>query len=253
MSKYTLISVAILLCQTLTGFGQPMLQASGSYWHMPVLDELIQSYNFAHPWQETEIHPLGQAYSLGAGWNQSIYAPRALHAIGIVEYSFQNTLIDSPSSTFRAGFHAASVLAYVRTHPKCLTTKIQSSGPLGTRWYLELGGGWQWNMPYVKKHGIAVTIYDDKPYRSISSNFVATAGTGWHALTIGSLVLTLHGGVRWNPSLHLEQFATAIQGHNETRLSDSQDNVWLFQGGIRLTLSSLRKNWWDEPRRGDKS
>ncbi|MFN5620211.1 MAG: hypothetical protein ACK478_02820 [Flavobacteriales bacterium] len=251
MKARLLIAIACMLSLAINA--QPLLQATGSYWHMPVLDELIQTYNIAHPWQETQIRPIAQAYSLAAGWNQSIYAPRAIQGIATLEYSFQNTLIESPSQTFRAGFHAASAMAYVRSHPKCLTTKIQSSGPLGTRWYLELGGGWQWNMPYVRKFGTAVTIHDGKPYRSFSSNVVAYTGTGWHALTIGSLVLTLHGGVRWNPSLHLTEFATAIQGHNETGLKNSQSNVWQFQGGIRLTWSSLRKNWWDEPRKGDKS
>jgi hypothetical protein len=252
--KYRLLTyLAILLVPTLSALAQPLLQASGSYWHMPVLDELIQTYNLARPWQATQIHPIGQAYSLAAGWNQSIYAPRAIQGIATLEYSFQNTLIESPSQTFRAGFHATSAMIYVRSHPKCLTTKIQSAGPLGTRWYVEIGSGWQWNMPYVRKHGTPVSIHDGEPYGSLSSNFVAYTGTGWHALTIGSLVLTLHGGVRWNPSLELNDFATAIQGHNETGLVDSQSNVWLFQGGIRLTWSSMRKNWWDEPRKGDKS
>lgn len=233
--------------------GQPMIQLEGNYWHMPELDKVLQAYNFAHPWQSISLVPIGQSYSLSAGWNQSLYAPRAIHAIGLVHYGYQTTRIESPSSALTAGFHTAGISALIRTHPKCIVKKVQSAGPLGTRWYLQMGGGYLWNMPFAFKHGQRVMLRDKDSYRSVSGNFRFSAGTGWHALTIGPLILTLEANAIWMPKFKLEGFATAVMGHNELNLTESTRNAWMLQGGMRLTWGKLRKNWWDEPRSGDKS
>lgn len=232
---------------------QPLVQLEGNYWHMPVLDNVIQAYNFAHPWETVQLVPIGQSYSLSAGWNQSLYAPRAIHAIGLVHYGYQTTRIESPSALLTAGFHTAGLSAMIRTHPKCLVKKVQSAGPLGTRWYLQVGGGYLWNMPFAFKHGQRVTLHDTDPYRAVSGNVRLSLGTGWHALTIGSFILTLEANALWMPQFTLDGFATAVMGHNQLALDETAYNAFMLQGGLRLTWGKLQKNWWDEPRKGDKS
>jgi hypothetical protein len=248
------ITIALINCLWIAAVqAQPLFQLDGQYWRMPAIDKIIQSYNLGHPWQTKKIAPIGQSYGISAGWNQPIYAPRAFQAIALINYRYQTTQIESNVSTLVAGFHMGGISAHLRSHPRCLIKKVQETGPLGTRWYVQCGGGYQWNLPFARKHGERVTLYEDEPYRSISGGWQLSIGTGWHALSIGRVILTFDANAYWLPSLELNGFARAIQGHNELQLSERAQNVWMLQGGLRFTWSKMRKNWWDEPRHGDKS
>lgn len=252
--KSASIAIALLLSIAFESMhAQALMQLDAQYWQMPAIDRLIQSYNLGHPWQTQQIRPIAQSYGISVGWNQSIYNPRAFQGIALLDYRYQTTQIESNVSTLVAGFHMAGASIHLRSHPRCLVKKVQDAGPLGTRWYLQCGGGYQWNMPFARKHGERVTLYEDEPYRSISGSMFLSAGSGWHAFTIGSLVLTLDANAMWYPQLQLDGFARAIQGHNELQLSERAQNVWIVQGGLRLTWSKMRANWWDMPRQGDKS
>jgi hypothetical protein len=130
---------------------------------------------------------------------------------------------------------------------------VQETGPLGTRWYIQLGSTYNWNLPFVKKYGEHVTIGNNQPYRNITSQLGISGGTGFHAFNIGSSIFTFETNLTWFPQFELDQFATAVLGHNEARLPSMDKNCFLLQGHIRVTIQKKNNNWWDAPRRGDKS
>jgi hypothetical protein len=245
------ISIVFFLEHSL--LAQPVLQVEGGYWHFPVIDEIFQAYKLAHPWTDKKVEPLGIGAGLAIGWNQQIFAPRGLHAIGLAHYRYQATALQNSSAPLHAGFHQTCAELLIRSHPRCLLKDVQQTGPLGTRWYIQLGGGYSWNLPFASKYGEQVYINNNEKYRSISGQMHLTSGTGWHALTIGSLIITLETTLTWYPRFELDSFATAVLGHNEPSFSETAYNSMLIQGHLRLTYRKKSKNWWDAPRSGDKS
>ena len=252
MKYWSTLAGALIFLATLAR-SQPVIQVESGYWHFPLIDDIVQTYQFSHPWNEETIVPLGISAGAAAGWNQQVYAPRGLHALGLVHYRYQTTAWESSSNALTAAFHTLSADIHLRTHPRCLFKQVQNTGPMGTRWYVQLGGGMEWNLPLAVKHGEKVTLAGNAPYTTISRNLKIAMSSGWHTLSIGPLILTLEAGASFYPQFRLEGFATAINGHNEMQLAEVAKNVWLMQGAIRLTYSKAKKNWWDAPRQGDKS
>lgn len=232
---------------------QPVAQIEAGYWHFPVIDQIFRTYQLSHPWVETEVTPIGLSTGIGLGWNQEIFSPRGLHAIGLIHYQFQTTSLKNSSIPISAGFHQASAEILMRSHPRCLYKDVQQTGPLGTRWYIQLGGGYSWNLPFAAKYGEHVYLSNDEKYRSITSQVHGTGGTGWHAFSVGSIIFTLESTVTWYPRFTLDSYATAVLGHNEPALTETARHSFLFQGHLRITYRKNSKNWWDTPRSGDKS
>jgi hypothetical protein len=248
------LHITVVLAMSLAqAMAQPVAQVEAGYWHFPIIDDIFRTYQLAHPWSNAEVAPIGMGLGVAAGWNQRLFAPRSLHAIGLVHYRHQTTSWKNSSVPLKAGFHSAELEVLIRSHPRCLTQDVQNTGPLGTRWYVQLGGGYNWNVPFARKYGERVTIANDKRYSSVSGQLSASAGTGLHAFTIGSLIFTLETTVTWFPRFTLDGFATAVLGHNETSLPEEALNCMLLQGNIRITHQKKTKNWWDAPRSGDKS
>lgn len=248
-----ILAIILFVCFAVCGKTQPILQAEAGYWQFPTIDRIFQTYELAHPWNDVSIQPLGIGAGVAAGWNQNIFAPRGLQALGTLHYRYQATSWSRASLPLIAGYHAASIEIKVRSHPRCLLQEVQNTGPLGTRWYVQFGGGYGWNLPFAKKYGERVSIHNDERYRSISGQFYAVAGTGWHAITIGSYVLTLETNLSWFPRFSLEGLATAVLGHNEPGLAETAINSLLLQGCLRITRLKKSNNWWDRPRSGDKT
>ncbi len=248
-----LFSIAFVIILTRSVVAQPVAQIEAGYWRFPVLDHVFRTYQLSHPWVKSEVAPIGLSTGIALGWNQEIFAPRGLHALGLVHYRHQTTSLQNSAIPIRAGFHQACTELLIRSHPRCLIKDVQQTGPLGTRWYIQLGGGYSWNLPFAMKYGEQVYINNTEKYRSISGQMHFTSGTGWHALTIGSLIVTLESTLTWYPRFTLDSFATAVLGHNEPALSETARNTMLIQGHIRFTYRKKSKNWWDAPRSGDKS
>jgi len=251
MKRY-LIAIAFLV-HVVACIAQPIVQVDVGYWHFPVIDNIFKTYQLAHPWSTQEIKPIGIGSSISAGWNQRLLASRGLQAIGLVQYSYQATEWKNSGQALVAGFHTGGFNFSLRSHPRCLYKEVQNTGPLGTRWFIELGSGYSWNFPFARKWDERVSISNQQPYRSISGQFNARLSSGWHALTVGPAIITLEGGLTWFPRFELEGFATAVLGHNEPVLSEVAVNCLLAQATLRVTLGKKTKNWWDAPRSGDKS
>jgi hypothetical protein len=232
---------------------QPVAQLEAGYWHFPSIDHIFRTYNLSHPWSDSEVAPISMSSGFALGWNQKVYAPRGVHAIGLVHYRYQSNTLQRSSSPIRAGFHQVCTELLIRTHPRCFVKEVQQTGPLGTRWYIQLGAGYSWNLPFASKYGEKVYVANDERYRSISGQFHLSGGTGWHAFTIGPLAVTIESTVSWYPKFTLESFPTAVLGHNQPGLSETNRNSFLLQGHIRFTYLKKSKNWWDAPRGGDKS
>jgi hypothetical protein len=249
------IRLAILLWVILghASLAQPVAQLEAGYWQFPAIDRIFQAYQLAHPWSTSSIQPMGIAAGIGGGWNQALFAPRGLQALGLVHYRYQTTSWNGQYPSLIAGFHQVSAEILLRSHPRCLVKEVQNTGPLGTRWYVQLGSGYAWNLPFARKYGEQVNIHSDEKYRDVSGQFYCTGGTGWHAFTIGTYVLTLESTVGWFPQFSLDGFATAVLGHNESNLAETAKNSLFAQACIRLTRLKKNANWWDRPRSGDKS
>jgi hypothetical protein len=243
-----ILFITLFVFITLYGKSQPIVQAEAGYWQFPVIDRVFQAYQLAHPWNESSVQPLGLSAGVAAGWNQNIYALRGLQALGTIHYRYQSTSWSRISMPLIAGYHSASIEMLMRSHPRCLLQDAQNTGPLGTRWYIQLGGGYAWNLPFAKKYGERVTIHNDERYHSISGQFHGIVGTGWHALTIGHYVVTLESTLSWFPQFSLDGMATAVLGHNEPRLAETAQNSLLLQGCLRFTRLKKSSNWWEQPR-----
>lgn len=239
--------ILLFACFAYSGMSQPIVQAEAGYWQFPVIDRIFQAYQLAHPWDDVSIRPLGFGAGIAAGWNQEIFTPRGLQALGTIHYRYQATSWSRASLPLIAGYHSTSIEVLLRSHPRCLLQDVQETGPLGTRWYIQLGGGHAWNLPFASKYSERVTIQNEERYRSISRQFYAVAGTGWHALTIGSYVLTLESTLSWFPQFSLNGMATAVLGHNEPSLSETAKNCFLLQGCLRFTRLKKTNNWWEKP------
>jgi hypothetical protein len=232
---------------------QPVAQLEAGYWHFPIIDKILRAYDLAHPWTAANVAPTGIGAGVALGWNQKIYAPRGLHAIGLAHYRYQSTSLKNAALPLRAGFHQACAEILIRSHPRCLLKDVQQTGPLGTRWYIQLGGGYSWNIPFASKYGERVYVTNSQKYRNVTGQTHLTGGTGWHAISLGPLIVTLESTLTWYPHFSLDSFATAVLGHNEPRLSETARNSLLVQGQLRFTYRKKSKNWWDAPRTGDKS
>ena len=252
MMKRLHITVVLVMCLA-QAMAQPVAQVEAGYWHFPIIDDIFRTYQLAHPWSNAEVSPLGLGLGVAAGWNQRLFAPRSLHAIGLVHYNHQTTSWKNNNVPLKAGFHHAGLEVLIRSHPRCVIQDVQNTGPLGTRWYVQLGAGYGWNLPFARKYGERVEVANDERYFSVSGQFSTSAGTGIHAFSIGSIIFTLESTVTWFPRFALDDFATAVLGHNEPSLPEEARNCLLLQGHIRLTHRKKSKNWWDAPRSGDKS
>ena len=246
-----LMHIAFFLLIAAAGSSQPIVQAEVGYWQFPVIDRIFQAYQLAHPWNDASPQPLGISAGMAAGWNQKLYDPRGLQALGTIHYRYQATSWSRSSVPLLAGYHSATCELLLRSHPRCVVQDVQNTGPLGTRWYIQLGGGYAWNLPFAKKYGERVSIQNDERYRSISSQFYGVVGTGWHALTIGPYVVTLESTLSWFPQFSLEGMATAVLGHNEPRLSEKAQNSLLLQGCLRFTRLKKSNNWWEQPSKSE--
>jgi len=250
--KQALLIITMLFITTMVS-AQPVAQIETGYWHFPSIDQIIRMYNVAHPWDDSEVTPITMSTGAAFGWNQKLYAPRSLHALGLAHYRYQSTSFNRSAIPLRAGFHQVSAEILIRSHPRCLVKDVQQTGPLGTRWYLQIGGGYSWNMPFAKKYAERVYIANKEKYRNISGQIHVVAGTGWHAFTIGSLAITLESTVTWFPKFKLDSFETAVLGHSEPVLKEAAPNTLLMEMHLRFTYLKKSKNWWDTPRGGDKS
>jgi hypothetical protein len=248
-----LSSFALWMMFTIVAEAQPAAQLEGGYWHFPAVDDIFRTYNLSHPWNDSEVSPISMSSGCAFGWNQKVYTPRGLHSLGLLHYRYQSNHFQRASIPIRAGFHQLCAELSIRTHPRCFLKDVQQTGPLGTRWYIQLGAGYSWNLPFASKYGEKVYVSNNNPYRNISGQFHFAAGTGWHAFTIGSLVVTLESNLSWYPRFTLESFPTAVLGHNEARLPEYARHSFLWQGHVRFTYLRKSKNWWDVPRGGDKS
>jgi hypothetical protein len=252
MRTFILLLSALTLMQSKTA-AQPLVQGEMGYWHLPQIDRVFRTYQLGHPWHNIDVTPIGISAGVGAGWNQRLFSPRGLHAIGLIHYRYQTTSWNNSSLPLIAGFHCASFEILLRSHPRCLLQDVQQTGPLGTRWYIQFGSVYSWNLPFVKKYGEQVTISNNQPYRNSTGQFGLSGGTGFHAFNIGSSIFTFETNITWYPEYQLDQFATAVLGHNEPSLSDINKNCIFLQGHLRATIQKKSKNWWDAPRGGDKS
>lgn len=251
--KLSTLLIGLFIGVAFCADGQLVGQGEIGYWQLPQINRVLRAYQLAHPWQNTSVAPIGLSAGIAAGWNQKIFAPRGLHALGLIHYRHQTTSWNSASIPLKAGFHSTGIEILIRSHPRCLVQDVQETGPLGTRWYIQLGTIYNWNLPFVKKYGERVTIGNNQPYRNITSQLGISGGTGFHAFNIGSSIFTFETNLTWFPQFELDQFATAVLGHNEARLPSMDRNCFLLQGHIRVTIQKKNNNWWDAPRRGDKS
>ncbi len=247
------LTIIVWLILHYVSLAQPVVQLETGYWNFPVADRIFQAYQLAHPWSATTIQPLGMAAGIGGGWNQPLFASRGLHALGLVHYRYQTTSWNGHQPSLIAGFHNASAEILFRTHPRCFLKEVQNTGPLGTRWYVQIGSGYSWTLPFARKHGEQVSIHNDEKYRDVSGQFYCSGGTGWHALTIGSYVLTVESNVGWFPRFSLNGLATAVLGHNETGYSETAINSLLIQGCLRITRLKKSNEWWERPRGSEKT
>lgn len=246
-------TIFLLFCCTISaGIVQAQLSVSAgySYLHNKDLDKIVQLYNTSRAWRDNKLYPLTHTAELSVGWNWQLMEKRQLHLLPQLGYGYTQSIMRNSSERLSTGFHRADILLQFRFHPKALIKGVQVAGPLGTRWFMTLAPGFSFIQPFVRSDRKSLEN-DDEKYRPRTSAFFTNAGVGYHLVMLNNkVIMTPEIGVQWYPKMEIENYASALNGHNITNLQNNFENVFLFQAKLRFTFIKAVVNWWDVPVRG---
>lgn len=248
--RFTLDCLSVLLFSCLVssdGFSQLSFSGGYSYLRNNELDKVIQLYNSSRPWQDDKLYPLTHTTEVTVGWNWCLHQKRQLHFMPQLGYGRTASSIRNGEDKMSTGFHRGDLLLQFRFHPRALIKGVQSSGPLGPRWFMTAGPGYSLIQPFVRKNGEPLYI-DDERYQPKSFTFFASAGIGYHAFMLKKrFILTPELAFSWYPYIELEDYTSSVNGHNVIGYTDSFEDVFLFQAKIRISFIKETVNWWDVP------
>lgn len=210
-------------------------------------------YNSSRPWQKDAMVPLTNGYGAGFGWNWRIQKSHEIHLLPELSYLRCASSSSNNGKEFLAGFHQMGFGMTIRIHPKAIFKRPQGAGPLGTRFFMLVGAGYNAIIPFSKTNGDKMMWDKNTPYREISYAPDVKIGTGYHIIRIGRFILTPEFSLIWMPSIELTDFTEVVNGHNIIGLSNQASNVFMLYFGLRLTMIGSQSNWWDRPRQGDKT
>ncbi len=239
---------------------QPAIQMSYRYLRANNWDEIIQTYNTSRPWNNNKLEPVTHGVGAMFCWNFPLISSRsesltsrALHLNSKLGYHQFGSSAENNNIPFKAGFHQFEVSIDLRTHPKCLFKPVQNTGALGTRYYIGFGASFNALMPFVRSNGDLISNGDGEKYLERTFHFSGQFNTGYHLLMIGNTAITVEIAAIWFGHAELEAFAESVNGHNLSGMRNESTSTLMIQGALRLTLLKANKNWWDNPRSGDKS
>jgi hypothetical protein len=248
-------SLALSAC-----IAQPAVQFSYGHIRSPEWDAIVQTYNTSRPWNSNKLEPLTHGGRIQLCYNLPLIFSRAtglnsraLHMNYKLGYARFFSSTENLNFKTTTGINHFNISFDVRTHPKCIFKPVQTTGPLGTKFYFGLGMGFGAFMPFIQQQGKLIEGGDQEKYREISYNLYYQAITGIHLMTIGSFTITPEMGLNWHPKAELVDFAESLNGHNLTGMKNTSRNVLFFDVGIRITYLKKKSNWWDRPRSGDKT
>lgn len=252
MKIFRLLPLLVLLLAQ-RGYSQPALQFNAVYLQAPEWDKIIQTYNFARPWQQEKLTPLSWGYQAAFSWNWRVQASREIHLLPELAYTWFQSQIQPDQRKISLGSHVFQTGLTLRMHPKCLLKPVQGAGPIGTRFYLGLGAGLTSFLPYKKVDGENFHWNNGEVYRELSFAPHVQVSAGYHLTVIGMFAITPELAILYLPSAELRKYAEVVNGHNLTGLRNATDNVFFLRAGVRITYLKPQKNWWDRPRQGDKT
>ncbi len=232
---------------------QPSITIQYAYLHSPTFDKILQTYNTSRPWLEDKLHPLTNGYGGKFGWNFRIQKTHEIHLLPEIGYARFGASADNNGKFFKVGFHDFTAQVALRMHPRSIYKPAQGAGVLGTRFYISLATGITSFLPYSKTNGERLKWDDETTYREFSFTYQFTIAAGIQYFSIGRFIITPEIGLTWHPTTELTDFAQVVNGHNIVGLNNNANNVFLLNGGLRITFVKSGKNWWDRPREGDKT
>ncbi len=253
MCCFLIVQFFMCQCRYLILNAQPTCELKYSYLHSRELDKILQTYNFARPWQDAKLLPLTNGYGANIGWNFKLSSFRQLHIVPQIGYQRFGSMAENFDMKKSIGFHLIGLGFNFRFHPRALLKGIQSCGPLGPRWFLTAGVEYSFYVPFVKMNKEKIELEEGKKYHPLTSSFQLAFGSGYHAWVFKNLIFTPEISITWVPYLELDNFAQAVNGHNVTRLNNVVPNVFFLKGSMRITRVKSGKNWWDRPYSGDKN
>jgi len=242
------LSVLLFGCLfSIHGFSQLSVSVGYAYLHNRELDKVIQLYNTARPWQDNKLYPLTHTAEAAVGWNWCLHQKRQLHFMPQLGYGRTASAIRNGEDKMSTGFHRADIFLQFRFHPRALIKGVQSSGPMGPRWFMTAGPGYSLIQPFVRTNGESLEI-DDERYKPKSFTFFASAGIGYHLVLLKSrFIITPELAVSWYPYIELEDYTSSVNGHNVLGYTDSFEDVFFFQAKLRISFIKKTVNWWDVP------
>jgi hypothetical protein len=254
----------LLLIFVLFTFGyanaQPAVQLSYRYLFSRDWDQIIQTYNSSRPWNSAKLQPITHAAGASLCWNLPVISARTeglnkrvLHLNCKAGYHRFGVSTENYGNEFTVGFHQFDLSVDLRTHPKCLFKPVQNTGRLGTRFYIGIGAGYNAFIPFVKNDGVLISDGEGEKFRERSYAFSGQFLTGYHMLMLGNAAVSAEAGVNWFGNAELIHFAESVNGHNLTGMKNEATSVLMIQFSLRFTWIKATKNWWDNPRSGDKT
>ena len=210
-------------------------------------------YNTSRPWLEDALVPLTNGYGASFGWNWRIQKSHQIHLLPELSYLKFSSSSSNNGKKFLAGFRQISFGMSLRIHPKAIFKRVKGAGPLGTRFFLLAGAGYNAIIPFSKTNGYKMMWDKTTPYRALSYTADVKIGVGYHLHRMGRCILTPEFAFTWMPSIELTEFAKVVNGHNVVGLSNQASNVFMLNFGLRVTMIGTQKRWWDKPRQGDKT
>jgi len=217
------------------------------------MDRVVQLYNSSRPWQSSPLVPITHGFGGSAAWNWRIQKSHEIHLLPELTYAGFFSKTTNFGKSISAGFHQVGFNLTLRIHPKAIFKTVQGAGPLGTRFFLIAGGGYNAFFSRSKVNGNRIEIENESSRSQLSLSPDVRVGFGYHFARIGRFVITPEFSGSWIPNAALDGFTESINGHNVTSISNIFSNVFVINFGIRISLIGSQRNWWDRPREGDKT
>ncbi|MDZ4823570.1 MAG: autotransporter outer membrane beta-barrel domain-containing protein [Flavobacteriales bacterium] len=247
--KKNLEATLRLLCVLCGGFSfataQLNLTPSYTFLYSKQWDEIFQTYNFSRPWQQP-LSPLAHGIGARLGFEFLFSEKGQVFLNPHIGYKAFSSSITNNGTEISTGIQLLEGGIEIRINPKALFKQHGFIGALGPRWFISITPGYTFFLPHVKRNGERIETAEDEIYRPLSSSFCASLGSGYHLLMVGRFVLTPTLSAAWFPVAELYNFSEAVNGHNQTALKNQSENVLMFNAGLRISMTSTDKSWWQK-------
>ncbi|MCC6601325.1 MAG: hypothetical protein IT223_11735 [Crocinitomicaceae bacterium] len=233
--RYSFLISAFCIITSIKCCGQFSVGADYLHLRSKEWDDLIRTYNFARPWLEEKQPFLTGGISGSLGWYFRLSAKRSAFLKPVFSYGHFGSRSESGKQSLDLSAEYYSFQLDFNFNPRAMFRDV-SAGPLGTRLFISLSPGISRWSARLKRNREEYIVRAEETFHPINYNFSISACIGYRAALLAKKwVCTPVVRLNYFPRATLTDIVRAVQGANETGLSDTSKNMMMITAGVECT------------------